>query len=154
MPKVVIKKDELPPISANDMGYNVRVRLISQDRNRVSFWTPIYNAEAPLTTQIPYGLEINNTTVYINGSPSNKKIVNVFWRDSENNKEYDIYVKWYATNGDPNAYWQYAGTTLSSDFSLIDYNSNHSVQVAVQKPTYPREYDTNYAYFTSIVHSL
>lgn len=154
MPRVTINKDDLPPISTNDQGYNVRIRLISQDRNRVSFWTPIHQVYVDAVTKIPYGLNISNTTVYVDGSSSNKKIADFFWRDPENNREYDIYAKWYETSGDPNAVWEYEGTTLSSNFSLIDYASHHSIQIAVQRPTYPKVYEQNYALFTSVVHNL
>ena len=52
MPKIIIKKEELPPISTDDTGYNVRVRLISQDRNRSSFWTPLVTIVSPQVTAI------------------------------------------------------------------------------------------------------
>lgn len=48
--KAIIKKKDLPPISANDVGYNLRFRLISQDRNRSSFWTPLYTIVSASTT--------------------------------------------------------------------------------------------------------
>lgn len=155
MPKIIIKKDDLPPISADDEGYNIRLRLVSQDRNRSSFWTPLVTIDAPQVTEIPYGIEIKNQSIVINGVPQNKKTITVFWRDTvQYTKEYDVYVKWYATNGDPNAVWQYVGSTFSDSFYLVDYNDDHSFQIAVQKTTYPKEYTQKYALFTSIVHSL
>lgn len=155
MPKITIKKDLLPPISADDEGYNLKIRLISQDRNRSSYWTPLYTIEAPQVTEIPYGIEVKNMSVVVNGIPTNKKTVNVFWRDTtEYSKEYDVYVKWYATAGDPNAEWVYAGQTLGDTFFLVNYNNDHYVQVAVQKVTYPKKYVQKYALFTSIIHTL
>lgn len=38
--KVRIKHSEFPPINRNTEGYSVRYRLISNDRNRVSHWSP------------------------------------------------------------------------------------------------------------------
>ena len=155
MPRIIIKKDDLPPVSADDEGYNLRIRLVSQDRNRVSFWTPLYTIDAPQVTEIPYGIEIKNQSVYIGGTPVNKKTINVFWRDTVGfTRDYDVYVKWYQTAGDPNAEWVYAGSTFSDSFYLVDNNNDHSVQIAVQKATYPKVYTQRYALFTSIVHTL
>ena len=56
--KVIIKKNDLPPISADDEGYNLRIRLVSQDRNRISFWTPLYTVNAPGVTEIPCIVEV------------------------------------------------------------------------------------------------
>lgn len=32
----------LPPISSIDEGYTIRYRIISEDRNRISHWSPVY----------------------------------------------------------------------------------------------------------------
>lgn len=149
MPRIIIKKDDLPPISADDEGYNIKLRLISQDRNRTSYWTPILQVEAPQVTEIPYVFNVSNFT-----SPSgNQKTVTVVWNDPNNNKQYDVYVKWYASAGDPNAQWEYAGSTFANTYSLISPTA-HSFQVAVQRLTYPKEYVQRYALFTSAVHNL
>lgn len=33
---------DLPPISSETEGYSIRYRIISEDRNRVSHWSPVY----------------------------------------------------------------------------------------------------------------
>ena len=149
MPRVIIKKNDLPPISADDEGYNIKVRLISQDRNRTSYWTPILQVEAPATTEIPYALNVSN----FSGPTGNVETILVVWNDPENNREYDVYVKWYASNGDPNAKWEWVGSTFSNTYSIIGTGA-HSFQVAVQKLTYPKGYIQRYALFTSPVTNL
>lgn len=153
MPKIVIPKETLPPISVDDEGYNIKFRLISQDRNRTSYWTPLYTIAAPAPTQIPYGLNITTSNVYDGGVGTSRKIVNFFWEDPDINKANDIYVNWYATAGVAGT-WEYVGTVSANNFSLTDFNSNQAVQVAVQKLTYPKKYSATYALFTSIEHSL
>lgn len=39
--KIVIKNSDLPDILAKDEGYLVRYRVVSQDKNRLSHWSPI-----------------------------------------------------------------------------------------------------------------
>ena len=145
MPKIIIKKEDLPPISADDTGYNVRVRLISQDRNRSSFWTPLVTIVSPQVTAIPYITHTINT--------GSGKTISVVWDDNQNNKEYDVYVKWYMTSGDPSAVWEYKGSTLSNTYTLIDPTA-HSYQVSVQRLTYPKQYSSRYSLFTSPVHNV
>jgi len=144
MPRVVIKKSELPPISGENNSYVLRFRLVSQDRNRTSFWTPIYEVDVPETTTVPYDLHKMNG---VNG-----KIVNVFWDDASS-IEYDIYVKWYMVPSDPDAVWEYKGTTSGTTFNLIDPDA-HAYQVAVQSSTYPKQRYANYTIFESPVENL
>ncbi len=145
MPRVIIKKEDLPPISVDDIGYNVRVRLISQDRNRSSFWTPLVTIASPQVTEIPFITHTINT--------GSGKTINVVWDDSQNNKEYDVYVKWYMVSGDPTATWEYKGSTLSNTYTLMDPEA-HSYQVSVQRLTYPKQYSSRYSLFTSPVHNV
>ncbi len=40
--KVTINKSELPAIAASDFTYNIRYRVISEDKNRTSHWSPTF----------------------------------------------------------------------------------------------------------------
>ena len=42
--KTRILKSSLPPIDYDTLKYNTRYRVISEDRNRTSHWSPIYNS--------------------------------------------------------------------------------------------------------------
>ena len=140
MPKIIIKKDDLPPISADDEGYNLRIRLISQDRNRTSFWTPLYTVQSASVTEIPCIVDIVNT--------ESGKIVNMTWEDPNHNKQFDIYVSWKMTSGEDFGEWIYKGSTFSNTWSIIDPGAK-KVKVAIQKNTYPKKYTQRYALFTS-----
>lgn len=145
MPKIVIKKNDLPPISADDSGYNLRLRLVSQDRNRVSFWTPLYSIDAPAVTEIPCLINVINT--------GTSKVINLVWEDPNNNKEYDIYVRWRMAPSSTLGDWLYKGSTFSNTWSIIDPGA-HSFIVAVQKVTYPKQYVQKYSLFTSAETNL
>jgi hypothetical protein len=43
--KLRILKSSLPPVDHDTEKYNVRYRVISEDRNRTSHWSPIYNSD-------------------------------------------------------------------------------------------------------------
>ena len=50
---------ELPPISSDTEGYSLRYRIISEDRNRVSHWSPVYLL-VPDYTYVPGAVEFNS----------------------------------------------------------------------------------------------
>lgn len=50
---------ELPPISSETEGYSIRYRLISEDRNRTSHWSPVYLI-VPNYTYVPGVLQFNS----------------------------------------------------------------------------------------------
>lgn len=85
--KIIVPKASLPPLLTNDDGsksqYIVRYRIVSEDRNRVSHWSPqhtiqpqpvfieessnivtINNNTAILIWQIPEGTTIPNFDIY------------------------------------------------------------------------------------------
>jgi hypothetical protein len=49
----------LPPINSETEGYSLRYRVISEDRNRVSHWSPIYLI-VPEYTYVPGSIEFNS----------------------------------------------------------------------------------------------
>jgi hypothetical protein len=46
--KITINKANLPDINAETGSYDVRFRLISEDRNKLSYWSPIYTVNPEL----------------------------------------------------------------------------------------------------------
>lgn len=55
----------LPPINSETEGYSIRYRIISEDRNRVSHWSPIY-VVVPDYTYVPGTIEFNSANQVAN----------------------------------------------------------------------------------------
>jgi len=115
--KTIIKKENLPAFDINQNGYIFRYRVISEDKNRVSHWSPIIGIDPEYT--------------YASGNINHNKsgsINTVVWdsvsitKDSsliENASTYDVWVKWdKSDNGD----WLYSGRLNSTNISLITPN--------------------------------
>jgi hypothetical protein len=65
-------------------GHYVRYRIVSEDRNRFSHWSPVYAVRSSAIEPV-------------NGSVSlteNSTIVNVVWGDKLHKTAYDIFVNW------------------------------------------------------------
>jgi hypothetical protein len=95
--KSIIVNSELPPINPETNGYEVRYRIISEDKNRTSHWSPLYLVQPGLTYTA--GEIIHNK----NGS-----ILTFSWDAVEIYKsstyvrkafEYDIWINWDRGDG-------------------------------------------------------
>lgn len=115
--KAIIPKEDLPAVSKlsdGTYGYIVRYRIISEDQNRFSHWSPIRELPAPQVVRV-------GGEVAVNGN-----IVQVVWDDEEGRPEYDVFVSF---NG--NEYF-YHGTTPTHQYSFLSEYDTGFVQVAIQ----------------------
>lgn len=141
-------------------GYTIRYRVVSEDRNRVSHWSPIYTFERD-EAFVPVSGEI----LFIS-----ERQVSASWEEINPNSIYEIFIKWdydafYEDNNpendpDPNLYdvegqgWKYIRTVSSPNYSTLvplDAENNplsESVKIWVQQPTTTHEYTPGALVFT------
>lgn len=94
--KATISAASLPPLNSKTLKYDIRYRVMSEDKKLFSHWSPIVSVDPD------YTFEAGNVNV-----SSNSGVVNVVW-DSvdikigsqliQKSKEYDIWVKWSHNN--------------------------------------------------------
>ena len=158
MPQVIVKRSELPPVSKNGT-YTVRVRVISEDRNSSSYWTPVYTLLLPVG---PDGVvaTARQATVYHDpigqSLPQNYNIY-VSWADPDSLGAYDIYTKWHNSFGWSE--WIYLDTVFTKNFAFnpplhlttpgdpSSYFDKYGV--AVTRPNYQKEYVSDLALFST-----
>ena len=113
--KVTILNEDLPIINSDIGGYGVRYRIVSEDRNRVSHWSPTYFIDAGYT--------------YVNGNISEPAksgtVVSVVWDKVEIKKDgnsigkirdYEIWVRWDKADGGD---WIYDGKAQTNSASFV-----------------------------------
>jgi hypothetical protein len=112
--KVIIKQSDLPPLMVENQGYVFRYRIISDDKNRRSHWSPIKNIKPEFTF---VAKTINhdkagaiNTVVW--DAVTIKKGTNTIKQADS----YDVWLKWH--RGD-NADWIHHGTINNNSFSIV-----------------------------------
>lgn len=118
--KVIISKNDLPAVGANN-NHIVRYRIISEDKNRTSHWSPVYNliGHAPVT--VSGAIEVGT------------KSITIVWEDSaelDDREAYDIFTK--IDNGD----WEFKGTSYVHGFTMIKPNAGNEISVAIQIESY------------------
>lgn len=127
--KVIVQKSQLPPLNSNLQKYVVRYRIISEDRNRISHWSPQY-----LVSPIALQAESLATATISNIGDS----IVVSW-DTSSNAEVpavDIFVAWGSSPGSVGLYSYHA--TLAGNTTTIPVPAgSQAVNVKVQLTTYP-----------------
>lgn len=112
MPKTSISAKNLPAPNGYTESYSVRFRIITDNQNNFSSWSPIY--EIPVSASYTVGeAEVNH----------NSGIVSVSWSPVENVYKYDVWVAW--DNGtNPNTWIYYERTTTTSFFASVPSGEN------------------------------
>jgi len=128
--KTRILKSSLPPIDFNTLKYNTRYRIISEDRNRTSHWSPIYNSD---------GTTIIGTTGALSVTD---EIITAVWGDENLHPEYDIFVSF---NGNP-FFWH--GTSAVHSYSFLNEGTT-TVRVKIQLASSRKEIKAGLEIFDS-----
>lgn len=116
----VLPKD-LPPViklGADNYGYLVRHRVIAEDRNRFSSWSPVSVVPA---------FDINNLPPLVSGDVNVvNDSVNIVWDDSANRPRYDVFISFDSVG------YFYHGTSPIHAYSVLNTTSATQVDVAIQ----------------------
>ena len=159
-----LKYDSLPFIQADesDLYQAIRYRIISEDRNRYSYWSPIFKIVYPPTSDA--GLPYTTTErIHIDEIGNSPKTLIVLWSNpstySSNleeifgkNETFDIYIRWSTQNTPTEEEWedwQYASTVSSNTLSLVVPSGKNAFGIEVQLPTLEKNRDTRLTLFKS-----
>lgn len=129
--KVIVNKAALPPLNGDIESYVVRYRIISEDRNRVSHWSPQFyvSAEAPEVEDLS---EIQVTK-------SQNSIIATWQLDNDAEiPQTDVFVAWGDDMSGVGLYEYYATVTATS-ITIPIPSGKESVDVKVQLSVYPRK---------------
>jgi hypothetical protein len=111
--KTRIVKSSLPPVDHDTEKYNIRYRIISEDRNRTSHWSPIYNSNGATVVGTTGALSIT------------EEIITAVWGDENLHPAYDVFVSF---NG--NAFFWH-GTSAVHSYSFLNEGTT-TVRVKIQ----------------------
>jgi len=133
--KAIVLKSSLPAVDSDTSGYAVRYRIISEDKNRTSHWSPIF-----VTSAIPVQL--------VNGALSiTETIITAVWGDELNRPSYDVFVKFDSGS------FSYHGTSAVHSYSFLNTGTT-SVHVKIQIASSVKQVKTALVIFDSGVESL
>lgn len=125
--KVVVPRSSLPPVGP-DNNYLIRYRIISEDKNRSSHWSQIYNLSAPAVDPDGVGgrVTINGDIVIVTWNPVNA---------AGEKESYDVFI-----NAD-NAGWQLKESPNTHSCMFVKPTFTSTLDVAVQVESYLKVYN-------------
>jgi hypothetical protein len=112
--KARIVEDRLPAINSITQGYEIRYRIVSEDKNRTSHWSPIFLVQPEFT--------------YVSGSIDhikNEGLNTVIWSPVQIKKDeflikeetvYDLWVRWDRNDGGD---WSYNSRVIGTSIILL-----------------------------------
>lgn len=133
--QIRIPKSSLPPINGTTLTYDFRYRIITEDKNRTSHWSPIYNAASQAAEATAGALSIFSN------------IITVVWGDENGHPLYDVFVSF---DGAP---FFYHGTPSVHSYSFLKIGTS-TVQVKIQLVSYNKEINEDLLIFDSGIESL
>jgi hypothetical protein len=112
--KVKINQDALPTTNSLTEKYDIRYRIISEDKNRTSHWSPIVNID-PQYTYVPGNINIVSSGITtVAWDTVTIKIGTQVIRQA---KDYDVWVKWSKAVGDGD--WNYVQRVSGNSINLV-----------------------------------
>lgn len=133
--KFIVRTQDLPSPSSSAQ-HIIRFRVVSEDRNRASDWSPIFVLNS--SGQIPF----SGSTVYVltSASVNNSTLLDFIWsgphvlfHDELDAYPHDVFVKW--NNED----YVFYGTIVGNSLRVIARSNppSSSASFIVQSPSYP-----------------
>lgn len=122
--KVIIPKESLPEVFGTTQQYILKYRIVSEDKNRNSHWSPQYKLNKPNVNLIPFSFVVN----------SESNTATAIWTPPAGISSFDVYVSY-----DESSSWSYLATVGTNTYALIMQEDITSIKIAVQVPTFPKE---------------
>ena len=133
--KVIIKKASLPPLDHDSVGYVFKYRVISEDKNRTSQWSPI-------------NLVLDDSITSVSGAVQvSASVISAVWGDELNRPKYDVFV------GVDGATATYHGTTTIHSYQFIKTGTTN-VRVIIQVESSGKTLKANFQIYNSGLVSL
>lgn len=124
--KAIVGNSQLPDLSSDGLYY-VRYRVVSEDRNRVSHWSPVHAIDPNYTFVSSGNLSVEKVTghVLIIWNPVNILSGTTFIKKAT---RYDVWLRWHRSdNGD----WQYFERVEGNNLTILP-PSTYTINGAVQ----------------------
>jgi hypothetical protein len=133
--KVIIKKASLPALDHDKVGYIFRYRIVSEDKNRTSQWSPI-------------NIVLDNSITSVAGAVQvSASIISAVWGDELNRPKYDVFVGFDGVTA------TYHGTTPIHSYQFIKTGTTN-VRVIIQVESSEKTLNANLQIYNSGLVSL
>lgn len=143
--KSIIAKNSLPEFSGATGKYKLRYRVISEDRNRTSYWSKIHDLTVPSVTQLAtYDLVVRQVN---QGGGVTIHLGELWWVPNSSYlfNTFDIYLATNKAVGEPVVSdYSYYGRVSTPQTSIVFNDTVNNFSIIVHSPTYDRVINSNH----------
>ena len=127
MPKVVIPKENFTEMDIYTQKYDVRYRIITENQNNLSYWSPIFQVDPEIifqrgTIETPgylYLDKLGSNSVDLSWSPVTiYKIINNSFEMISEVPYYDVWIRWAQSSGNNPSDWIYNQRIFSTSLRI------------------------------------
>ena len=154
--QVIIKRNQLPKVDEDTPHKQIRIRLLTEDKNRSSSWSPIFSIDPEMyficgTKEISGTIKLEKVSgqyvsavwdaVSIYKKASSGDEVNI-----GNIEDFDVWIRWAGTSGSNPSDWIYLQRITSSSLNIIiptTYSYGAGPSSATPKYLYVEVYRTS-----------
>jgi hypothetical protein len=133
--KVIIRKASLPALDHDKIGYVFRYRIVSEDKNRTSQWSPINLVLDDSITSVAGAVQVSTS------------VISAVWGDELNRSKYDVFVGFDGVTA------TYHGTTPIHSYQFIKTGTTN-VRVIIQVESSEKTLNANLQIYNSGLVSL
>lgn len=118
--KIVIPMSSLPLPDVTNPDYQVRFRLVSDDRNRLSSWTPIFSVNPDFIYTASGSMTLSKVTGQVTATWPAATVQKGSTGTPTNLSSYDVWVRWHtAAYGNTElGTWSYYGAVSSTSVNM------------------------------------
>jgi len=143
--KIINVSKNILPINSDTGEYIFRYRIVSDDKNRFSAWSPQYRLQAPTIAQVLSANTIASLpapSYSVQTGSSGEKVATISWNSVApfaGIEKYDVFIKWGASTG--TAAWEYFKTVSSGSFSIVkpSTQTSNTINIKIQSVVYPKK---------------
>lgn len=153
--KSIIAKNSLPEFSGATGKYKLRYRVISEDRNRTSYWSKIHDLTVPSVTQLG---AYDHVVRQVNQGGGVTIHVGEFWWTPNSSYLFNYFDIYLATNkavGEPVvADYSYYTRVYSPQISIVFDETIDNFSIIVHSPTYDKIINNNHILLKTTKHVI
>lgn len=137
--KIIIPRESLPAPDTQNGYYQIRYRIVSDDRNRISAWTPIFTVDPELIYTVSGSMSVNKASGIVSATWPEVTVKKGSTGKAENLGNYDVWVRWHTgTYGtvDSGA-WTFYGSVPITNVTISVPSGMSYFSIEVYRPGLP-----------------
>lgn len=139
--KIIIPRESLPAPETATGFYQIRYRIVSDDKNRISAWTPIFTIDPQFVYTATGSMSLSKATGTVSAVWPAVTVKKGATGTPENIEGYDVWIRWHtAAYGAVDAgTWLYFGKISNTSFTGSIPAGMTYFSIEIYRPGMPTE---------------